>query len=132
MNDIRPALRNVLLGDVAVFSAVGGNRIFPTQAPQGEKRPSVVYRRTSGTSDYHMLGPSGLAQVRMQLDSNAEQLALAVQLSNVVHDRLSGFHGTQDNVEVQGAFMVSEREDFDAVTMLFRVSRDYNIWFRES
>lgn len=131
MNDLRPALRAVLLADAAVFSAVGGSRIFPVQMPQGEKRPSLVYHRVSGSSDYHMAGSSGLAQSRMQLDSVAEHAALAVQLANAVHDRLSGFKGTQDGVVIQGSFMVNEREDFDSTALLFRVTRDYAIWYME-
>jgi hypothetical protein len=136
MKDIRPALRLFLLDDVTVSGLVGGTRIFPIRMPQGEKNTSLVYNRITEASDYHMLGSSNLEQTRMQMDSWATRPDAASELANAVHDRLSGHAGIvtvggtpQVSVEFQGAFLVSGREDYDDTAELFRMSRDYLIWY---
>jgi Protein of unknown function (DUF3168) len=137
LKDIRPALRRFLLDDAAVSALVGGSRIFPIRLTEGEKRTSLVYHRISELTDYHLLGPSGLEQARFQLDALAQTSAAASELSDAVQDRLSGASGTvtfgsnspEDFVEFRGVFKVHAREEFDGEAELFRMSRDYLIWY---
>lgn len=132
MKDIRPALRALLLDDGAVAALVGGQRVYPVQLEQGQTSPSLVYHRVTEVADYHMQGPSGLVQITLQLDAWATTQSGAVELADAAYDRLSGFSGLIDlglatPVQVHGIFMIAGREDYDDVSKLFRVSRDYAI-----
>lgn len=146
MNDIRNAVRELLLGDAAVYSVIdgdtprasGGNRIFSGNLPQREKNPSIVQNLVSEQTDYHMQGPSGLAQVRIQIDAWALSQDAAVDLANKVKDAISGFQGTQaygsppTSVVIQGIFADQARDDYDSEAKLFRRGRDYIVWYEEN
>ena len=129
MNDIRPALRSYLLADPTISNLVGGMRIHNVRLPQNQVAPSVVYLKVGEDGDYHLQGDSGLGLVRMQIDSWATHADAATELANAVYDRLSGAQGTFSSVEFRGAFVVSGRDDYDDTSKLYRVSRDYNIWY---
>jgi hypothetical protein len=133
MKDIRPAFRALLLNDPTVNALVGGTRIHPSQMPQEQVAPSVVYTKISDVGDYHMLGDSGLAQIRMQVDAWAQTNDAATELASAVYDRLSGFHGIinfdSSFVELKGAFLSNGHEDYDQLMQMFRVSRDFIIWY---
>ena len=136
MKDIRPALRQYLLDDPTVSGLVGGVRIHNTRLPQDQVSPSIVYVKVSETGDYHMQGDSGLGQVRMQVDAWAQNADAATELANAVYDRLSGARDTvtvgSDFVNIRGSFLANGRDDYDAVAKLYRVSRDYIIWYGAS
>lgn len=133
MKDIRPALRSFLLADPSVSALVGGVRIHSTRLPQGQVAPSVVYIKVSETGDYNMQRDSNLGQVRMQVDSWAQSSDAATQLANAVYDRLSGAHDliTFDStqLDMRGSFLAGGREDFDDTMKMYRVSRDFIIWY---
>lgn len=137
MKDIRPALRTILLTDNALAALVGNVRVYPAVLPQGEIGPSIVFNRITEASDYNMAGDSGLAQALMQIDAWALKHDLAAELSNAAHDRLSGFSGwvlfgadsPQNSVNIRGIFQTNGRDLFDDVSDLFRVSRDYAVWY---
>jgi hypothetical protein len=129
MRDIRPALRSFLLADATVSGLVGGERIYHVRLPQGKVEPSAVYNKISEFGDYHMLGDSGLGHMRMQIDAWAQNADAAVELANAIYDRISGASGLMDDVVVQGVFLDSGRDDYDAVTKMFRISRDFIIWY---
>src|SRR5262245_55212356 len=130
MKDIRLAVRGILVDDPAVAALVG-TRVFPARLPQGELRASVVYIRVSGVGDYHMAGPSGLAQTRMQIDAWGGTADEATAVANACYDALTGFRGIKNDVTVQGAFMLVEREAFDTAVQRFSVTRDFYFWYEE-
>jgi hypothetical protein len=133
MKDIRPVLRTFLLGDPIVSGLVGGVRIHPNRLPQDQVEPTIVINRISEVGDYNMDGDSGLGNVRMQVDAWAQTADFANELANAVYDRLSGFRGTvvanSDAIDIQGVFLAQGRDDYDDVTQLSRVSRDFTIWY---
>lgn len=137
MKDIRPALRTYLLADSTVNSLVGGERIHHARLPQNQVDPSVVYIKISETGDYHLAGDSGLGQMRMQIDSWAQSADAATALANAVYDRLTGARtsidlGSPDFVDLRGAFLANGRDDYDEVAQLYRVSRDFILWYGAS
>ncbi len=132
MKDIRPALRSYLLADAEVNALVGGSRIHHARLPQDQVEPSVVYHNISGIGDYHLQSDSGLGQVRMQIDSWAQSADAATELANAVYDRLTGVRGYMDTVSVKGTFLTSGRDDYDDVNRLYRISRDFIIWYGAS
>jgi hypothetical protein len=136
MKDLRPALRKHLLDDPAIAATVGA-RIYPMVLPQGIVATSIVYTRVSGVGDHTMQGASGLNQPRYQIDAWSGTLDGAFNLADAIKERLDGFAGTvtygdpAQSVVIQGAFFADEREDYDTGSKLYRVSRDYMIWFEE-
>lgn len=135
IKDIRPALRAFLLADPQISAMVGGVRVHHLTLPQGQREPSIVYQRITGLGDHHMQGPSGLTRPRFQIDAYAQTPDDATRLADLVKARLDGYRGPMtagsETVAVQGVFFDAERDGFDAGTGLYRVSRDYLMWFEE-
>ncbi len=136
MKDIRPALRTYLLADPTISGLVGGYRIHHQRLPQDQVEPSVVYLKVSEQGDYHMQSDSGLNQMRMQVDAWAQSTDAATELADAVHDRLSGARVRIDYdsefINLRGSFVINGRDDYDDVTQLFRISRDYILWYGAS
>lgn len=134
MKDIRPALREFLLGDTNIAGLVAA-RVFPVVMPQGTRLASVVYTRVSGTGDYRMQGRSGYVRPRIQVAAWAPKADEAVNLANAVKDRLDGFTGVMGSgssqVRVQGVFQSDERETYDDVVQMFGVLRDFFVHHEE-
>lgn len=135
MKDIRPALRSFVLGSAPIASVVAG-RMFPGKLPQGTTAASIVYNRISGAGDYHMQGLSGFAKHRFQIDAWAPTAESASTLADLIRDRIDGYQGpmgadSPPTVDVQGVFMVDQREDYDDAANLYRMSRDFFIVFME-
>lgn len=145
MIDIRAALRTTLLADAAVSAIVTRatwSNIYPGILPQGkitDVTPALVDNLISEVTDYRMAGPTGLEQMRIQIDAWASTPDAAVALANAVKDVLSGFkddvsfgsNSPQDVAQIQGIFVENARDDFDATMKLHRRSRDYIVWYRE-
>lgn len=137
--DVRLGLRAYLLGDSAISTAVGGVRIYPIKLPQGQILASIVYSRISGLGDHHMQGASGLSRPRIQIDCWAPTADAADSLGRLVKERIDGFRGAmlwgenspEEAIQVQGIFLDSERDEFDADVNLYRSSKDFFIWFEE-
>lgn len=139
MNDLRLALRALLLGDATVSALVGGVRVHPIRLPQGQQNPSIVLNRVTESGHYVMSGSAGMAQARFQVDSWALTSQLANELGNAAYDALSGYRGPvsfggnspQDSFVIHGVFLDQGREDFDATSDLYRLSRDYIVYYVE-
>jgi hypothetical protein len=134
VKDIRPALREFLLGDSNIVALVVA-RVFPVAMPQGTKLASVVYQRISGEGDYTMQGASGYFRPRVQIAAWAKDADAAITLANAVKTRLDGYSGdmgTGSNlVKVQGVFLAGEREMYDDQVQMFGVMRDWFIHHAE-
>lgn len=141
--DVRLGLREFLHDDAGIAAIVGATlasaRIYPLVMVQDNVRPCLVYTLVSGLGDHHMQGV-GLPRARYQIDAWAKDIDTAVTLSNLVKERLDGYRGTmaygtnspQDEIEVLGVFFADEREDYDSEKQMYRVSRDFLIWHRET
>ena len=137
--DIRIGLRAYLLADSTISTRVGGNRIYPVKLPQGITADSIVYTKISGQGDHHMQGPSGLTRPRIQIDSWSQSMDAASSLADLVKERIDGFEGLMpwgenspaEAIVVKGIFFESEREGWDEGAKLYRVSRDYLVWYAE-
>lgn len=130
MKDIRKALRAYLLADTGIAALVS-DRVYFIKMKQGNVDPCIVFSRISGAGIYHHGGPSGLSMPRYQLDSWSKTGDGATALANLIKDRISGYRGVMGSggaaVTVQGVFMADEREDYDDVVQMSRMSRDYFI-----
>lgn len=128
-----------LLSTDSGFQAVAGTRIYPDVLPQGAIYPACTYMVVSGAADYHLGGPSDLADPRLQLDLYGETKAQVVALYRAVMAALSGFSGSVGSppVKIQGIFKAMETDNFagdmeNAGPRTFRKTVDFTIWFEES
>lgn len=120
-------LRLVLTADAAV-AALAADRVYTEVLPQAPAVPAVVFTEVAGDEDYALDGPTGASSRRVQVDAWAKTRAEATALANAVKAALSGHAGAAAGFAVEGAFLLSERWDFDAETSLYRTSQDYEMW----
>lgn len=112
---MQEALTALLLADTAIAGLTGsGDRLYWNVGEQGKPDPMAVLYLISGVPDYHMQGPSGLVESRVQVDCRAGTVAEALALARAVEARLSGYRGTRDGIKFMGIFKQSERARFDA------------------
>jgi hypothetical protein len=134
--DVRPGLLELLASNAGIKAMVDG-RIYPVKVLQGVSRDSLVYNLISEFDIYKMDGPSGLVSARYQIDAWSQSADSAMTLANLVKEQLGGFAGliTLDpplgTVNVQGIFSVTGRDDWDEGVLMYRVSRDYYVWYAE-
>lgn len=137
MKDVRYAIRNLLLANATVSSMVGGFRVHAIKAPQGQTDPSIVFNKVTELEYVVMDGSSKLTDAQIQVDAWALDADTAIALGNAAHDALIFFRGLveygsnspRDYVDVQGIFLSTAREDYDSESRMYRMSRDYHVWF---
>lgn len=134
LKDIRPALRAFLIADGPIAALVA-TRVYPIKLPAGIAAASIVYNEVSGVGDYHMQGPSGLAQVRMQIGAWAPTADQAHALFLAIKERIEGYRGPMGEgaaeVRVQGVFIDTWRDLDDTVANLRGKIADYFIHYEE-
>lgn len=125
------ALTALLLANATVSGLVGdGDRLFWNVLGQGKQGTAAVLYLVSGVPDYHMQGPSGLVESRVQIDCRASTLAAAKALSDAIEAVLSGYSGNQGGVKFNGIFKDSARSSFvkTEAEAFYLYSADYLIW----
>lgn len=111
---MQEALTALLLADTAIAGLTGGgDRLYWNVKEQGKPDPSAVLYLISGVPDYHMQGPSGLVESRVQVDCRGDTVADALELARAIEARLSGYRGTVGTTKFMGIFKQSERSRFD-------------------
>ena len=120
----------LLLSDSALVALVGDRIHWDTQT-QGEAKPAVVLYLVSDVPDYHMQGPSGFVESRVQIDCRGATRKSAKAVASAVQDLLSGYAGTVGNIKFQGIFKDNERSSFEkpdnGSEAFFLVSADYRV-----
>lgn len=112
---MQEALTALLLADTAIAALTGdGDRIYWNVGEQGKPDPMAILYLISGVPDYHMQGPSGLVESRVQIDCRAGTAADALALARAIEAKLSGYRGVQGTIKFMGIFKQSERARFDA------------------
>lgn len=120
-----------LLADTAIAALLGGgDRLYWNLIEQGKPNPAAVIYLISGVPDYHMAGPSGLVESRVQIDSRGETAAEALAVARAIEVRLSGYRGVRGGTKFMGIFKQSERSRFDPdpVPGVHMHSADYQIF----
>lgn len=115
-----------------VASGLGHSRVYPSRVPENPTYPTVTYQRFVTERIYSHGGPSGLAYPRFQIDSYADTYAVAKQSANAIRTLLDGYKGTMaSGVYVSSCMSKNDRDFFDSITMIWRVSTDYIIGHQE-
>jgi Protein of unknown function (DUF3168) len=134
MKDLRPALVEYLLADTNIAAAVG-DRIYPVIMKQGVMNTSIVYNRISGFGESTYSGPAWITRPRYQLDSYATRADAAAALADLIKQRLEGFSGVMGTggqaINVLGIFYDGEHDEYDPDARMYRVRRDYFVWFQD-
>ena len=120
-------LRLVLVNDAGV-AALAADRVYTEVLPQSPVVPAVVFTEVASDEDVALDGPTGTRSRRLQIDAWATTRAEATSLGLAVRQVLSGHVGAAAGLDVQGAFLLAERWDFDSETALYRTSQDYDVW----
>jgi hypothetical protein len=118
----------MLLTADAGVAARAGDRVYTEVLPQAGVVPAVVFTEVAGDDDLALDGPTGTSSRRVQVDSWAKTRAEATALGLAVKAALVGHVGAAAGLSVEGAFLLSERWDFDTETALYRTSQDFEIW----
>lgn len=133
------ALRALLAGYAPLTALVGANNgphpgagpsIYWSAIPQGANDPAVVLYLISGAPTYHMQGASALEGKRVQIDVRATSQSSVWAISRAIKDRLSGFKGSEGDIDFGGIFLDSERQGSEQPknTLYFTVSMDFLVW----
>ena len=143
---IEAGIRALLLADTGVSALVadstrdppGRGRVFPLMLPQtpASPLPAITYARVSGIRDTTLSGPVGLVKARLQVDCWASTFDGARGLAGAVRRALDGYRGWVSDVnpddpadvtnhDVQGCFLLTERDLYEPDPKTFRVVQDY-------
>lgn len=124
-----------LLEDYPDVSALVGDRIaWGVAGGQGLANPCVVLHLIDALPGYHMQGPDGLTQSRVQIDCRGETWTQAKAVGRAVQMALSGVAVDNAGISFKGIFKEGGRQDFiktDAERFHLD-SADYMIWSREA
>ena len=114
-----------LLAQIGITNIVG-RRITLGRRAQGGTLPAIVLHRIDGQPDYHLTGPSGLVESRVQVDCWSNDYAGAKAAARAVEAALSGVRFTRGAVRFDAFFVADERNsNFDeAGTALYRTGLD--------
>jgi hypothetical protein len=117
----------------AGLSALAEDRIYPMTAPQNAATPFITYQRISGPRLRSLLGASGQANPRIQIDVYGASYASAKAVAEQVRLALDNFRGTVAGVVIRACSLESDRDliDPDVDPPLHRVSHDFTIWHDE-
>lgn len=119
------------LSGAAAVAALVGARIHPLEVPQASTFPAVTYQQVSGPRDHSSRGPTGTANLRVQVDCWAESYDGAIAVAKVVREALDGYRGSQGGATVVSTVMLTERDLSEPTPGLKRISQDYSIYLRE-
>lgn len=118
--------------------ALVSDGIYPLTAPQNAHAPFVIYQRASGPRLRSIVGGSGQANPRFQIDGYAPTYPAAKLVAAQIRLALDNFRGSivlpsGRTVVIRACSLESDRDLIDdtADPTLFRVSHDFVLWHDE-
>lgn len=120
------AIRHILTSDPAVSARVGG-RVYSKQAPQGKKKPYIVYLLVSVTPSNTKEAPSKLDRQRWQIDIYGDSDYGAQQLAADVRAALDYRSGVIQGADIKQIRFLSHNGDFVEKSRTPRESMDFII-----
>lgn len=135
MSNLEDAIYAELVGVV-------GDRVYRAgQITASPRYPYVTFERTSSTHERHLGGGSEIANASYEFNIWTLDALEAEDLAELVRKRLDnrrGEMGTSENpIEVRVSFLETVSSEpvppaDNSSQAIFRVSMDFNIWYRES
>jgi hypothetical protein len=99
-----------------------GTRVYALIAKQGAPLPRITFQRVSNAPITDLGGSSNLDQVRIQVDSWADDYLEAKTLASQVRAIMED--------QTFKALLVSDFDEYEPETRIYRVRQDYRCWFR--
>jgi len=122
-------LRALLKADAATAALVG-SRIDWGVRPQGKPLPAVVMNVISDAEDYHMNGPNGLFQGRVQVDCYGLTYVAAKAVSRAVRTALHTYRGGKFQLILHVSTRDSREGGTNEAERPFRVGMDFTTAWR--
>jgi hypothetical protein len=126
---VAPTLDDALFDRLTTgpMTALIADRVYPVVAPQNVAYPCITWQRISRTDVRSLQGPSGYADVRVQVDCWALTYTAVRQLAKAARQRLDGWDN--DGQPVADCAIDSERDLYDptAEPRLHRTTLDFII-----
>ena len=120
------AVYAMLTADTTLTTATG-TRIYPVVAKQNAARPFIVYTGVSVEPHDTKSGVSTLDIVRVQFDIYADTHASAQDTADTLRTAIDGHTGSHGGRYIDGVRYLSESDDYEAETSLYRKSMDFQI-----
>lgn len=129
------AVRSLLAGDAGIRAQVV-DRVYPLRAPQGAARPYIVYGRSEGGHEHHLMGASGLAIGGVEVTAYCDDYDQAAALGESMRDALDGFRGRvaigNDVVNIRMLNLINDDDGMDppqdsSDEPIYWVSHDYRV-----
>jgi len=127
------AIRYTLVSDAGIAGLIS-DRVYAGELPERPIYPSAVYRRISTAPVHSSDGPSGLSQIRLQIDCWSRRFLDARALADRVTAVLDGLHGiagaikSDPGVEFSSVMLDADRAEFDDELNLHGCSLDFLLW----
>lgn len=135
------------VGGLASVIALVGSRVHLDRLPQSPTYPAVCVQLIDDGSSYHLRGPIGTTQARVQVDayvkegSGLDAYSRVSSLAAAIHGDgrgptatgLSGWIGSIGSpaLDVLSCFRVSRTRRYDPDELhVLTQSQDYMVWFR--
>lgn len=135
---IEESLKEVLLSDAAVSELVGGvqERIWPLAIPQhaqgdASKLPCLVYRLVSEERGRTFCETDDLVDAVYQFDSYSRNFDKCRDLDRSVRAALKDYTGLVSGVRIHTVMVGAGFQLQDPDPGLYRVSRTFNVWYKE-
>jgi len=115
MASIGEDLRTFVLASTDVSADVG-SRMHQNVVPQAQQQtlPRIWYRRGGKADDLDLDGTKGqLIATTFDVECIAASVDAAMDLADVVHDRLHGYRGSFGGRTVKGCFIDDQDDDYE-------------------
>jgi hypothetical protein len=117
-------------------AALVGDRVYQLQLPQGVILPAVRVQLIDDPAGYHLRGPLGLSEARVQTDvyaaetSGGDPLEQAEAVAEAVDVALSGRKFDVGGARhVSGAFRISRQQRYEGDALReVRILQDFAVW----
>lgn len=117
------------LGVSAELGTLVGDGIYPVVRPQGSSAPAVTYLIFAPDPMNNLDGrDESLRQYRVQVDSWSRSFEEAAAVASAVFDQLNTTTSTLKATLIEGGGF----DDYEPDTRIYRRSRDYRVWHRET
>lgn len=110
------------LAGVSPYPTAAEDRVYALIAKQGAALPRITFQRITSAPVTSLGGSSNLDQVRIQVDSWADDYLEAKNLAAQVRLALEATSFK--------ALLTNDFDDYEPETRIYRVRQDYRCWFR--
>lgn len=127
-------LRQAIIGHLKASSgvrAVLGGRIYPLTLPSNlDAYPAAVVLRVDAIRSHTKLGPTGLAEARVQCSVWSPRLLDAVAAADAIRAALDGYRGVMGGVTIDNIRSDTEQDFYEQDVGLYQVATDYLVSYR--